>query len=80
MSRIIGPEESLIQARHYRIPEAAGAPVCRRAGLPAAVRARAGAPMVNHSIGEFARQPDMAMRMWPFNGGLDEPDRFACTV
>ena len=81
VSRIICPEESLTRyiAKLIEYPEAmqvrlfAGGCACL-----VAVRARAGAPMVNHSIGELrGANPDMAMRMVAiYRRFLDEPDRF----
>ena len=81
VSRIICPEESLTRyiGKLIEYPEAmqvrlfAGGRACL-----VAVRARAGAPMVNHSIGELREaNPDMAMRMVAiYRRFLDEPDRF----
>ena len=84
VSRIICPEESLTRyiAKLIEYPEAmqvrmfAGGRACL-----VAVRARAGAPMVNHTIGELRdANPDMAMRMVAiYRRFPDEPDRFvAC--
>ena len=81
VSRIICPEESLTRyiCKLIEYPEAmqvrlfAGGRACL-----VAVRARAGAPMVNHRIGEWRESnPDMAVRMVAiYRRFLDEPDRF----
>ena len=81
VSRIICPEESLTRyiGKLIEYPEAmqvrlfAGGRACL-----VAVRARAGAPMVDHTIGELRGvNPDMAMRMVAiYRRFPDEPDRF----
>lgn len=84
VSRIICPEESLTRyiGKLIEYPEAmqvrlfAGGRACL-----VAVRARAGAPMVNHTIGELRDgNPEMAVRMVAiYRRFPDEPDRFvAC--
>ena len=84
VDRIICPEESLTRyitklidyPEAMQVREFAGG----RASLVAA-RARAGAPMVGHTIGELReKSPDLAMRMVAiYRRYLDEPDRFiAC--
>lgn len=84
VDRIICPEESLTRyiGKLIEYPEAmqvrefAGGRACL-----VSVRARGGAPMVSHTIGELrAASPDVAMRLVAiYRRFQDEPDRFvAC--